>query len=134
MTESEFEAKTTVFDREHAVYTMESYVEKETGDIGHHELSIKEKDSDGLLSTTFMVLDDGCDVEGIILNTEKKLQLIKLLDEFTQEMEGYSYYGSNPGIPEDEIEVLVEVRRAVYMQPLLSARSSVNLHQSNHPG
>lgn len=104
MTDSKYETKTTVFDREYAEYTMESYVEKETGEIGHHELSIKEKDSSGLLSTTFMVVDDGCDIVNIILNTEKKLHLIKLLDEFTQEMEGYCYYSSNPGISTDDYE------------------------------
>ena len=104
MTESKFKSKTTVFDREHAEYTMVSYVEKNTGKIESHELSIKEKGSSGLLSTTWVLVDDDCDVEGIIHNTEKKLQLIKLLDEFTQEMEGYSYYGSNPGISTDDYE------------------------------
>jgi len=89
---------------EHAEYTMVSFVDKETGEISHHELNIKEKGSSGLLSTTWMVVDDGSDIEGIIRNTEKKLQLIKLLDEFTEEMEGYSYYGSNPGISTDDYE------------------------------
>ena len=89
---------------EHAEYTMVSFVDKETGEISHHELNIKEKGSSGLLSTTWMVVVDGGDIEGIIRNTEKKLQLIKLLDEFTQEMEGYSYYGSNPGISTDDYE------------------------------
>jgi len=104
MTESKYETKTTVFDREHAEYTMVSFVDKETGEISHYELNIKEKGSSGLLSTTWMVVDDGCDIEGIIRNTEKKLQLIKLLDEFTQEMEGHSYYSSNPGISTDDYE------------------------------
>jgi len=105
MTESKFETETTVFDREHAEYTMVSFVVKETCGISHnshYELNIKEKGSSGLLSTTWMVVVDGGDIEGIIRNTEKKLQLIKLLDEFTEEMEGYSYYGSNPGISTDD--------------------------------
>jgi len=105
MTESKYETKTTVFDREHAEYTMVSFVDKETGEISHYELNIKEKGSTGLLSTTWrMVVDHGSDIVDIILNTEKKLQLIKLLDEFTQEMEGHSYYSSNPGISTDDYE------------------------------
>jgi hypothetical protein len=109
MNESYYETKTTVFDREHAEYTMVSFADKETSDIRHHELSIKEKDSSGLLNTTRMLVDDGCDIVGIILNTEKKLHLIKLLDEFTQEMEGYSYYGSNPGISTDDYEDVADL-------------------------
>ena len=108
MSESYYETKTTVFDREHAEYTMVSFVGKETGDIGHHDLYIKEKDSSGLLSTTRMLVDDGCDIVGIILNTEKKLYLIKLLDEFTQEMDRYSgaYYAEiqSPGISAEDYE------------------------------
>lgn len=31
-------------------------------------------------------------------------QIVAILSKFTTEMEGYAYYGSNPGIKEDDYE------------------------------
>ena len=41
---------------------------------------------------------------GSITLTREELRavIIERLKDNTQEMEGYSYYGSNPGVPEDE--------------------------------
>ena len=33
-----------------------------------------------------------------------KDKILGILKEYTQEMEGYSYYGSNPGISEDDYD------------------------------
>jgi hypothetical protein len=35
---------------------------------------------------------------------EVKDKILGILKEYTQEMEGYSYYGSNPGISEDDYD------------------------------
>jgi hypothetical protein len=38
-------------------------------------------------------------------NTEvKKFKIVEIIDTFTTEMEGYNYYGSNPGVPVDSYE------------------------------
>ena len=68
----------------------------------HTEVTISEKDSK-FLTTTFTIYTDE-DVEYELKQIDKKVALMKLLDEFTQEMEGYSYYSSNPGISVDDYE------------------------------
>jgi hypothetical protein len=37
-----------------------------------------------------------------------KDKLITILKEYTKEMEGYSYYGSNMGVSEDDYEEIVD--------------------------
>lgn len=47
------------------------------------------------------------DPETSEISLEDKLlrdKLVALISEYVQEMEGYSYYGSNPGVPLDSIE------------------------------
>lgn len=39
---------------------------------------------------------------------ELRNKIIAVLEQFTREMEGYSYYGSNPGISEDDYEDVAE--------------------------
>ena len=34
--------------------------------------------------------------------------IIKILESHTHEMEGYSYYGSNPGVSEDDYEEIAD--------------------------
>lgn len=34
--------------------------------------------------------------------------ILRILKEYTQEMEGYSYFGSNPGIPEDDYDDIAD--------------------------
>ena len=34
--------------------------------------------------------------------------ITEILKSYVTEMEGYCYFGSNPGIPEDDIEEIVE--------------------------
>ena len=38
--------------------------------------------------------------------TDIKEQIVEIMASYIEEMEGYCYYGSNPGIPEDDIEEL----------------------------
>ena len=35
-------------------------------------------------------------------------KIIELMKSYVEEMEGYSYFGSNMGIPEDEIEDIAD--------------------------
>lgn len=43
------------------------------------------------------------------MNTvEKRSLILKVLAAHTTEMEGYSYFSSNPGIPEDEYEEIAD--------------------------
>lgn len=48
-------------------------------------------------------VDDGCSQ---ILVDEKFLRdkIIKVIQRCTKEMEGYSYFGSNPGVSEEDYE------------------------------
>lgn len=40
--------------------------------------------------------------------------IIKIMSGYTREMEGYSYFGSNPGIPQDDYdEVAGEIMEAM---------------------
>lgn len=39
---------------------------------------------------------------------ELRNKIIAVLEQFTREMEGYSYFGSNPGIAEDDYEDVAE--------------------------
>ena len=45
-----------------------------------------------------------------ISKEEKELRdkLVDIIARFTQEMENYSYFGSNPGVPEDSYEDIAE--------------------------
>lgn len=55
---------------------------------------------------------------------ELKARIISILSGHTREMEGYSYFSSNPGIPEDEYEDIAdEVMAALapQWQPIESA-------------
>lgn len=47
---------------------------------------------------------------------EKDLRdkIVAILAEYTCEMEGYSYYGSNPGIKEDDYEDIAEAIMAYF--------------------
>lgn len=35
-------------------------------------------------------------------------RIIAIISQYTQEMEGYSYYGSNPGVSQDDYEDIAE--------------------------
>jgi hypothetical protein len=41
-------------------------------------------------------------------NEAVKAAIAKMMQEYVTEMEHYSYYGSNPGVPESEIEEIAE--------------------------
>ena len=35
-------------------------------------------------------------------------KIIALIEKYTTEMEGYSYFGSNPGVPEEDYEEIAD--------------------------
>lgn len=43
-----------------------------------------------------------------IRDFELRKRIEAIMDKHTREMEGYSYYGSNPGIPEDAYDDVAE--------------------------
>jgi hypothetical protein len=43
-------------------------------------------------------------------NVSIKMRLMEVMEGFVTEMEGYAYFGSNPGIPEDNLD---EVANAI---------------------
>ena len=59
---------------------------------------------------------------------EKIKTVIEILNKYTQEMENYAYYGSNPGIPESEYpEIATEIVQAVMgWQPIETAPEMVH--------
>ena len=58
--------------------------------------------------TTFKVFDNKAQMRAWIDQNEKVCKIMNVLDRHTEEMEGYSYFGSNPGIPEDEYDEIAE--------------------------
>lgn len=43
-----------------------------------------------------------------IRDFELRKRIEEIMDQHTREMEGYSYYGSNPGISEDDYDEVAE--------------------------
>ena len=98
----------TVIDCEFAEYEITVDTFEDTGDVYRCFIDVKEKGSNNFITSTFKLLDDPQDAQDFIAHVEKKLKILHLIDEFTQEMEGYSYYGSNPGISADDYEDVAE--------------------------
>jgi hypothetical protein len=46
--------------------------------------------------------------ETVMSNDEIRAIIVGVLNEYTTEMEGYSYFGSNPGVPEDVYNEVAE--------------------------
>ena len=100
------ETKVSVFDNELFQSTLTTYLVD--GVVSYHEAVFEEHGDDRLITEPFKVFDEGSDFVMYVANLQKKLELMKVCREFVTEMEGYSYYGSNPGIPEDDIEDMCE--------------------------
>lgn len=45
---------------------------------------------------------------------EKRAKLVAIMSKHLTEMEGYSYFGSNPGIREDDLEDVAEAIMEVF--------------------
>lgn len=45
---------------------------------------------------------------------ERKARIVGILSEHTTEMEGYAYFGSNPGVPEDRYEDIANEILAIF--------------------
>jgi hypothetical protein len=51
------------------------------------------------------------DAEYTEISKEEKAQrdrIVAIIARYTTEMEGYSYFGSNPGVPEDDYEDIAD--------------------------
>lgn len=57
---------------------------------------------------SFKVFDNKAQMRAWIDRHEKICKIMKIMDKHTQEMESYGYYGSNPGIPEDDYDEIAE--------------------------
>ena len=97
---------TEVFELEWITATLET--QTPAPEHSYRILNIKETKTIELLRRTRYVLDADVHVEEFVKNLNRKVELIALLDEFTEEMEGYSYFGSNPGISIENYEEVVD--------------------------
>jgi hypothetical protein len=91
-----------IFELEWITATLETVII--SPDHSYIKLHVKEAKTDRLLGYTYYVLDADVHVEEFVKKLNRKVELIALLDDFTREMEGYSYFGSNPGISTDDYE------------------------------
>lgn len=57
---------------------------------------------------TFRVFDSKSEAFDWVEKNEKICKMMKIMNGFSTEMEGYSYFGSNPGIPEDDFDEVAE--------------------------
>lgn len=87
---------------------IKTFFDSDTNIVTHFELTVTETQTKGLLSQTYFILYENDCPWKLLERINKKVQLIKLLDGYTREMEGYSYYGSNPGVSVDDYEYIVE--------------------------
>lgn len=79
-----------------------------TEHTGYVEVDVKYTSEAVSTFPTFRVFDTVEEVSEWIAHNEKVNRIMKIIDGFTTEMEGYSYYGSNPGIPEDVYDEVAE--------------------------
>lgn len=84
-----------------AEYTVEVFE-------GHVEVDVKYTGEAVSTFPTFKVADTVAEAEAWIEHNEKVNKMMKIIDGFTTEMEGYSYFGSNPGVPEDMYDEVAE--------------------------
>ncbi len=42
------------------------------------------------------------------MDEAKKALIMKILEKYTREMEGYSYFSSNPGVSQDDYEEIAD--------------------------
>ena len=99
--------ETTVVKREYATYTVNTTLNT-AGDVIDHDIEIEFTGKDRLPSRNWFSLPGDDNFPAFIEKNEKKLAIITIMNEFVVEMEGYAYYGSNPGIPQDEFEEVAD--------------------------
>ena len=91
----------TTIDREFATYTVTEHPK-------HLEVEAVFKNDSTVIYPTFHIADTFDEVRKWINHKEKVSKVVKVLNSYTTEMEGYSYFGSNPGLPENEYEDVAE--------------------------
>lgn len=75
--------------------------------------SILEKDKTEFVVRTesefvyeYEYVTDETEAYALFKKCSKKLQLVEIINAYTTEMEGYSYFGSNPGVGTDAYEAI----------------------------
>lgn len=100
--------------------TIETEVVKDTYLVAEVEMEISK--SDGIVNHVLVEVTpkvdnvwrytECCDsvevAKEFVAKKVKLLELVDLMNKEVVEMENYSYYGSNPGIPQDSIEDIAE--------------------------
>jgi antibiotic biosynthesis monooxygenase (ABM) superfamily enzyme len=79
-----------------------------TEHTGYVEVDVKYPSEAVNTFSTFKVFDSFEEANEWIAHNEKVNRIMKIFDSYTRDMEHYSYYGSNPGVPEDEYEDIAE--------------------------
>lgn len=84
-----------------AEYTITEY-------DGHVEIDIKYTSEAVSTFPTFQVKDTVEEARAWIEHNHKVNRVMKIIDSHTVEMEGYGYFGSNPGVPVDDYDEVAE--------------------------
>ena len=98
-----------IFEKQYATYEVEKILAcpaENSNDVVLVMILAKVKDNNisKIFSDTHKTFGTEQEANQWISNTERKLKIMSVMVPYITEMEGYSYYGSNPGIPEDCIE------------------------------
>lgn len=67
-----------------------------------------ESDHDMVLVFEWFDINEEYEAEQLFEKTVKKMEIVEVIHAYTQEMEGYSYFGSNPGVPKDTYEEIAQ--------------------------
>ena len=78
----------------HAKITVEQYG-------GHYEITIAPHSCTESVDNEFIIAYTEEEVHSTVDAWSRRVNVIRVLEQYTTEMENYSYYGSNPGIPEE---------------------------------
>ena len=79
----------------HATVTVERY-------SGHYEITIAPYSCTESVDNEFIVVYTEEEVQSTVDAWNRRVNVIRILERYTTEMENYSYYGSNPGISEEQ--------------------------------
>lgn len=91
----------TTITKDFAEYTIAEYK-------GHFEIDVKYAPKSAKSYPAFKITYSLDEAHDWIEHEHKVNRVMKIISEFTTEMEGYSYFGSNPGIPEDSYDEVAE--------------------------
>ena len=78
----------------HALISVEKF-------SGHYEINIVPYTCTESVGNEFIIVYTEEEVQSAVNAWNSRVNVIRILEQYTTEMENYSYYGSNPGIPEE---------------------------------